>query len=64
MNVDPHSVRETKVHLDLKKLGIDSESFEVRDVLTDQKFTWGASNYVRLDPREEPAHILHVTKRN
>jgi starch synthase (maltosyl-transferring) len=64
VNVDPHSVRETTVHLDLSKLEIDSESFEVRDLLTDQKFTWGASNYVRLDPREEPAHILHVTKRN
>jgi starch synthase (maltosyl-transferring) len=64
VNVDPHSVRETTVHLDLKKLGIESESFEVRDLLTEQKFTWGASNYVRLDPREEPAHILHVTKRN
>jgi starch synthase (maltosyl-transferring) len=64
VNVDPHAVRETTVHLDLKKLGIESENFEVRDLLTDQKFTWGASNYVRLDPREEPAHILHVTKRN
>ena len=64
VNVDPHSVRETTVHLDLKKLGIETESFEVCDLLTNQKFTWGASNYVRLDPREEPAHILHVTKRN
>lgn len=64
VNVDPHSVRETTVHLDLEKLAIDSQNFEVRDLLTEQKFTWGASNYVRLDPREEPAHILHVTKRS
>jgi starch synthase (maltosyl-transferring) len=64
VNVDPHSVRETTVHLDLAKLSIDSENFEVVDLLTDQKFVWGADNYVRLDPREEPAHILHVTKRN
>jgi starch synthase (maltosyl-transferring) len=64
VNVDPHSVRETTVHLDLAKLSIDSDTFEVRDLLTEQKFTWGASNYVRLDPREEPAHILYVTKRN
>jgi starch synthase (maltosyl-transferring) len=64
VNVDPHSVRETTVHLDLAKLSIDSDTFEVRDLLTDQKFTWGASNYVRLDPREEPAHILYLTKRN
>jgi starch synthase (maltosyl-transferring) len=64
VNVDPHSVRETTVHLDLAKLSIDSENFEVVDLLTDQRFVWGADNYVRLDPREEPAHILHVTKRN
>jgi starch synthase (maltosyl-transferring) len=64
VNVDPHSVRETTVHLDLAKLSIESDTFEVRDLLTEEKFTWGASNYVRLDPREEPAHILHVTKRN
>lgn len=64
VNVDPHAVRETIVHLDLEKLGIDAENFEVRDLLTDETYAWGASNYVRLDPREEPAHILHVTKRN
>lgn len=63
VNVDPHSVRETSVHLDLAKLGLDSETFEVHDLISNQKFTWGKDNYVRLDPREEPAHILHITKR-
>ena len=64
VNVDPHAVRETTVHIDLARAGISGESFEVHDLLTDQKFNWGASNYVRLDPREVPAHILHVTKIN
>ena len=63
VNVDPHSVRETTVHLDLAKLGVDGESFEVHDLLSDQKFIWSRDNYVRLDPREEPAHLLHITKR-
>lgn len=63
-NVDPHSVRETTVHLDLHKLAVNSDEFEVRDLLTDQKFTWQASNYVRLDPRDVPAHVLHITKKN
>ncbi|MFM1795993.1 MAG: hypothetical protein RLZZ340_670 [Actinomycetota bacterium] len=62
VNVDPHSVRETTVHLDLKRAGIDGSNFEVHDLLTDQKFNWTVDNYVRLDPRETPAHILHVTK--
>ena len=64
VNVDPHSVRETTVHLDLHKLAVNTHEFEVRDLLTDQKFTWQASNYVRLDPRDVPAHILHITKKN
>jgi starch synthase (maltosyl-transferring) len=64
VNVDPHSVRETIVHLDLARAGIDGETFEVHDLLSDQKFTWTADNYVRLDPRDVPAHILHVTKIN
>jgi starch synthase (maltosyl-transferring) len=64
VNVDPHSVRETTVHLDLHKLAVNSDEFEVRDLLTDQKFTWQRSNYVRLDPREVPAHVLHITKKN
>ena len=64
VNTDPHAVRETTVHLDLSRAGISGESFEVHDLLSDQKFTWGASNYVRLDPRDVPAHILHVTRIN
>ncbi len=63
VNVDPHSVRETTVHLDLAALGITADSFEVHDLLSNQNFIWGKDNYVRLDPRDEPAHLLHITKR-
>jgi starch synthase (maltosyl-transferring) len=60
-NVDPHSVRETTVHLDLSKLGLPAGStFEVKDLITDQRFTWGSDNYVRLDAFTEPVHILSV----
>jgi starch synthase (maltosyl-transferring) len=60
-NVDPHSVRETTVHLDPAKFGIDpGESFEVTDLITKQKFDWGTDNYVRLDAFGEPVHILRV----
>ena len=62
VNVDPHSVRETSVHLDLWRAGIAGNNFEVRDLLTDETYEWSANNYVRLDPRENPAHILLVTK--
>src|SRR5690606_19236219 len=60
-NVDPHAVRETTVHLDLTRLGLDADAtYEVTDLLTKEKYTWGADNYVRLDPFTEPVHILSV----
>ena len=63
VNVDPHSVRETTVHLDLTKLGLPADAqFEVHDLITDAKWVWGANNYVRLDSFVESAHVLHVTK--
>jgi len=60
-NVDPHSVRETMVHLDLSKIGLPAGStFGVTDLITGEKFEWGTDNYVRLDAFGEPCHILHV----
>lgn len=64
VNLDPHSVRETSIHLDLPALGIASDSkFEVRDLITDASFEWGEHNFVRLDAFTEPAHILKVEHR-
>jgi Glycosidases len=60
-NVDPHSVRETTVHLDLRQLGLDpGVTFDVRDIVTGQRWTWGDSNFVRLDAFTEPVHLLNV----
>ncbi len=61
VNVDPHSVRETTVHLDLERLGLAADAeFEVTELLTDTQFTWGRDNYVRLDAFTNPVHILKV----
>ena len=60
-NVDPHSARETTVHLDLAALGLDGgTTFEVKDLITGDRFRWGADNYVRLDAFVEPVHILRI----
>jgi len=60
-NVDPHSARETTVSLDLEALGFTPGStFEVTDLLSGEKYTWGAENYVRLDAFVHPVHILRI----
>jgi starch synthase (maltosyl-transferring) len=60
-NVDPHSVRETTVHLDPTRFGIEpGVEFTVTDLITQASFVWGVDNYVRLDAFTEPVHILRV----
>jgi starch synthase (maltosyl-transferring) len=59
VNTDPHSVRETTIHLNLAALNAQGE-IKVTDLITGQKFVWGEHNYVRLDSFTEPAHILRV----
>jgi starch synthase (maltosyl-transferring) len=61
VNLDPHGTRETMVHLDLPRLGMQwHDTFPVTDEITGQVWHWGAHNYVRLDPGLEPAHVLTV----
>ncbi|HEY4270168.1 MAG TPA: maltotransferase domain-containing protein [Galbitalea sp.] len=60
-NLDPHSVRETTVHLDLTKLGLAPGAvYDVVDQITGQRFTWSDHNYVRLDAFTQPVHILAI----
>ena len=64
VNVDPHSVRETTIHLDTTAFGIPlGEEFVVTDLLSGDEWTWGEHDYVRLDAFARPAHILHVKGR-
>jgi starch synthase (maltosyl-transferring) len=61
-NVDPHSVRETMVHLDTTRFGVPHGTpFTVTELLSGAVWEWGADNYVRLDAFTEPVHILSVS---
>jgi starch synthase (maltosyl-transferring) len=64
VNLDPASVRTSLVSVPESIGGVRAGgTFRVRDALTDATFTWGASNYVRLDPvAGEPAHLLIVER--
>jgi starch synthase (maltosyl-transferring) len=63
-NLDPHHAHETTVHVPLNALGLgDEEYYYVDDLLTGTRYTWsGSRNYIRLDPQEHVAHILHVQR--
>nr|WP_310017763.1 maltotransferase domain-containing protein [Microbacterium resistens] len=61
VNVDPHSVRQTTVHLDTREWGVEpGEAFEVEDLLTGAVWPWTDHAFVRLDAFTEPVHILRV----
>jgi len=63
-NVDPHSVRESTVHLDLTALGLKpGAKFSVRELISGANWIWTDSNYVRLDAFTEPVHVLAVDYR-
>ena len=65
VNVDPHSVRETTVHLDTRIWGVEpGDRFEVEDLITGAVWTWSDHDFVRLDAFTEPVHILKVKGRS
>ena len=62
--VDPYAVREGVLDLNMPALGLDwADTFAAKDLLTGQTWVWNKSPYVRLDPHEAVAHIIHVTGR-
>jgi starch synthase (maltosyl-transferring) len=61
VNLDPHHTHEATVELDLPALGLDwNAEFVVDDELSSESYRWRQSNYVRLDPHIQPAHIFTV----
>ena len=63
VTLDPHQTREATVSLDLPALGLGwSDRFVVHDELGGGTFHWGRDNYIRLDPHENPAHLLTLRR--
>jgi starch synthase (maltosyl-transferring) len=63
VNLDPHSVRDSMLALDMPALGLGwDETFTVRDEFSGAFYEWGQRPYVRLDPFSQPAHVLTVTR--
>ncbi|NLT70347.1 MAG: alpha-1,4-glucan--maltose-1-phosphate maltosyltransferase, partial [Verrucomicrobiaceae bacterium] len=64
VNLDPRQRHESNIHLPLDDLGLPhGEDFEVEDVLFEEVYQWREStNFVSLDPRTKPVHLLKVRK--
>jgi starch synthase (maltosyl-transferring) len=64
VNLDPLRPHESMVHMPLEALGLTGDAvYPVTDLLTGAQFRWrGARNYVRLDPAQEPAHVLRLER--
>ena len=66
-NLDPHQVRQTRLHLNLPALGLGLDwghTFSAHDLVTGGRWTWDASPFVQLGPGygHEPCHLIHVTR--
>ncbi|MBB4933659.1 starch synthase (maltosyl-transferring) [Lipingzhangella halophila] len=63
VNLDPHRTHEATVHLDMPALGVAAgETCTVTDILSGETHRWGKTNYVRLSPDFQTAHIFTVTR--
>ncbi len=64
INLDPHKRHESNLYLPLDELGLSPGiEFEVADVLFEETYLWREStNFVSLDPRTKPVHLLKVRK--
>ncbi|STY29636.1 Alpha-1,4-glucan:maltose-1-phosphate maltosyltransferase 1 [Legionella wadsworthii] len=62
VNLDYQYKQSGFISIDLNLLGIKTNPFKVRDLFTNEIYTWQhGSCYVELDPQKERyAHILHV----
>jgi starch synthase (maltosyl-transferring) len=62
-NLDPHSTRESMVHLNMGALGLGQhDGFVAHDLITDESWHWGENVYVRLGPETEPVHIVEARR--
>jgi len=64
VNLDPHHPHHCTAFVPADAVGtVPGQGYAVIDLLTGARYNWGESNYIRLDPHIEPAHILRVEPR-
>jgi starch synthase (maltosyl-transferring) len=64
-NLDPHHTQSGWLELPVDDLGIEADRpYQMHDLLTGARFLWhGRRNFVQLDPRHVPVHILRLRRK-
>ena len=64
-NVDFRNTQSGWLDLDLDLLGLDDQhSYQAHDLLGGGRYLWqGRRNFVQLDPREQPVHVLRLRRK-
>lgn len=65
VNLDPYHTQSGWVELPLARFGLEADfPYQVHDLLSGDRYLWhGARNFVSLDPKRLPAHILRLRRR-
>ncbi|SDC61239.1 alpha-1,4-glucan--maltose-1-phosphate maltosyltransferase [Actinokineospora iranica] len=66
ITLDPHNAQDGTLWLDLPALGLDPNTAHTahtaHDEVSGQSWQWGTANYVRLEPWQSVAHIVHIRR--
>jgi starch synthase (maltosyl-transferring) len=62
VNLDPSRVQETMIHWNMFALGINSDAFAGKDLLTGEAMQWSEHTFVRLDPARPHGRVAHIVK--
>ena len=64
VSLDPFHAQETFIHVPVEQFGwMEGQSYQVHDLLHDERYLWsGHRQFIRLTP-EKPAHIFRVRRK-
>lgn len=62
-NLDLHNKQSGWVRLPFEEIGFDPDAlYSARDMISEDEYTWtGRNNYIELDPRILPVHVINIS---